>query len=106
MVAVPNIYGEDAVIEGGKKVKFDYTLTIDGEQIETSEGKEPLEFTQGEDQIIKGLSSAMQGMKVGEEKSVTVKPEDAYGLDVPEAYKDFPKTTFPEDFEFQKGINF
>jgi peptidylprolyl isomerase len=104
MVLVPNIYGEDAVIEDGKKVKFDYTLTIDGEQIETSEGKEPLEFTQGEGLIIQGLADAMQGMKVGETKSVTLTPENAYGVEVPEAYKEFPKSTFPEGFEFQKGM--
>lgn len=93
----------NATIENGKKVKFDYTLKVEGQEVETSIGKEPLEYTQGEGKIIPGLEKALEGMKVGEQKTVKVSPEDGYGQPNAEAKKDFPKSTFPADFNPEKG---
>ena len=93
----------DAKIEKGKKVKFDYTLKVDGQVLETSVGKEALEVTIGQKMIIPGLERELKGMKVGEEKSITVLPEDGYGQVNPQAFMDVPKTTFPKDFDFTVG---
>ena len=47
-----NSYAAKAKIKDGKTVKFEYTLTIDDEVVETTVGKDPLEYTHGEGQII------------------------------------------------------
>ena len=43
------------MIKKGAKVKFDYTLTVDGKVQDTSAGRGPLEYTHGAGQIIQGL---------------------------------------------------
>ena len=80
------------MIKEGSKVKFDYTLTVEGKITDTSAGRGPLEYTHGAGHIIKGLEKELTGMKVGDKKSVTVAPEEGYGLVVAEAIRRIPKT--------------
>ena len=104
LVLTQNVQGEDMVVTNGKKVKFDYTLTVDGEQVETSVGKIPLEYTHGENQIIPGLEQQLADLKVGDKKSVSVAPDAGYGKVMDEAIKEIPKTSFPADFVPQVGM--
>ena len=97
------VQAEDLVIANGKKVKLDYVLTVDDQMIESTQGGEPLEYTHGTGQIIKGMASELEGMKVGQEKSIIVKPEDGYGQVIAEAIKEIDSSYFPEDFEAQVG---
>ncbi len=61
-------------------VKFEYVLSLDdGEVIDSSEGQEPLSYLHGHGNIIPGLERQMEGMEVGEERDITVEPEEAYG---------------------------
>jgi FKBP-type peptidyl-prolyl cis-trans isomerase SlyD len=77
-------------------VSFDYTLTgPDGKVIETSKGKEPLKYVHGQKAMIPGLEKELNGMKVGGEKHVTVKPEDAYGPINKGAFQEVPKEKLP-----------
>lgn len=71
------------IVEKNKAVTFHYTLkNADGEQMESSRDRDPMTYLQGANNIIKGLETAMQGHTVGDKFSVTVKPEDAYGVRV------------------------
>lgn len=63
------------MIKEGSKVKFDYTLTVDGKVADTSAGRGPLEYTHGAGHIIPGLEEELTGMKVGDKKTVKVAPE-------------------------------
>ncbi len=85
--------GEDKlVVEKGDLIKVDYKGTLEnGTMFDSSEGREPLEFTAGAGQMIKGFDSAVIGMKIGEEKTVTLKPSEAYGERNPEAIVSIPK---------------
>ena len=68
-------------IEDGSIVTIEYTLTDDsGKMIDTSVGKEPLTYIHGAGQIVKGLERELNGLKVGDQKKVSVKPEEGYGL--------------------------
>ncbi|MFH1392045.1 MAG: FKBP-type peptidyl-prolyl cis-trans isomerase [Candidatus Diapherotrites archaeon] len=69
------------VVETGDSIKVDYVgkFPDTGEIFDKSEGRGPLEFTVGAGQMIKGFDSAVLGMKLNEEKTVTIPPEDAYG---------------------------
>ena len=79
------------MIKEGSKAKFDYTFTVDGKVADTSAGRGPLEYTHGAGMIIPGLEKELLGMKVGDKKTVTVKPEEGYGLVLQEAIKRVPK---------------
>jgi len=68
----------------GDTVEVDYTGKFEnGEVFDTSEGREPLEFTLGAGQMIPGFEEAVEGMKFGETKTVTLPPEKAYGVSGP-----------------------
>lgn len=97
-------WAADEVVSAGKKVKLDYTLTVNNEQIETSVGKEPLQFVTGDNTIIPGLEGALMGMHVGEEKVVTVESKDAYGEVDQKAFKEFPKSMMPSGSEPKVGM--
>ena len=71
----------------GKKVKTHYRGTLDdGTQFDSSYDRgEPLEFTCGAGQMIKGFDAAVVDMQVGEKKTVHIPAADAYGEHKPEA---------------------
>lgn len=69
------------IVEKDKAVSFHYTLkNADGEQMETSRDKQPMSYLHGANNIITGLEKAMEGHAVNDEFSVTVEPEEAYGV--------------------------
>jgi len=51
----------------------------------------PLMFTLGYGGLIKGFESSIKGMRIGEEKEVTIPPEDAYGFPRGELVRPVPK---------------
>ena len=86
-------------IEKNIVVTLDYTLEVDGGQIDSG----PIQFLYGHGNIIPGLESEIEGMKFGEEKEILVKAENAYGEYDPELEIDFPLSSFPEDFKIELG---
>jgi FKBP-type peptidyl-prolyl cis-trans isomerase SlyD len=68
-------------IEKNKVVTFHYTLNdAEGSYTESTEGKEPAKYLHGYGGIVRGLEREMKGKQAGDEFSVTVQPEDAFGL--------------------------
>ena len=68
------------IVENDKVVLMDYTLTNDaGDVIDTSNGREPLAYIQGYQNIIPGLEKEMVGKKVGDKFKAVVQPEEGYG---------------------------
>jgi FKBP-type peptidyl-prolyl cis-trans isomerase SlyD len=71
-------------ITKGSVVLFDYTLNDDDKEIiDSSKDGGPLAYLHGEGQIVKGLEKVMEGKKAGDSFSVTVSPEEAYGMPDP-----------------------
>lgn len=94
-----------AQVKEGDVVKVHYTgKLVNGEQFDSSAGKEPLEFTVGAGQMIKGFDAAMPGMNVGEKKTINIAPEDAYGEKSAEAIIEFPKEHVPADMKLEPGM--
>lgn len=89
----------------GDKVKVHYkgTLTT-GEQFDSSEGRDPLAFTVGAGQMIKGFDDAIPGMAVGDKKTINIAPSDAYGEKNKEAVIEFPKANIPPDMKLEPGM--
>jgi FKBP-type peptidyl-prolyl cis-trans isomerase SlyD len=85
-------------VSTGKQVSIEYTLTLEDKTVvDSNVGADPLTFIQGSHNIIPGLESALDGMKVGESKQVTVTPEDGYGPLNKDAVSEIEKTYIPED---------
>lgn len=88
--------GATPVVQHGMRVSLEYTLKgEDGKLIETNKGKFPLVYKHGSQEMIPGLERALAGMKIGAEKHVVVKPEDAYGLVDFNKRKEVPKSEIP-----------
>ena len=71
-------------IKDGDKVTLHYKGTTEGEVFDTTEGRDPLKFTVGKGQLIKGFEEAVKGMEKGEKKTFEVEPENGYS----EKYKE------------------
>lgn len=91
--------------KSGDKVRIHYTGKLDdGTQFDSSEGREPLEFDLGGGGVIPGFDSAVDGMAVGENKSVKIESEEAYGPRHEELIQDVPKSELPDDMELSVGL--
>lgn len=84
-------------------VSIDYTLTVDGEVVDSTEGDEPLQFLQGHQNIIPGLERELAGMKVGDSKQVVVPAGEAYGEVDPDNVVDVPRSEFPAEIPLEPG---
>jgi peptidylprolyl isomerase len=92
-------------VEKGNIVKVEYEGKLQTGEVFDSSKKhgQPLEFEAGAVQVIKGFDEAIIGMEVGEEKEITIKPEDAYGVKKDEMIKEFPKERLPKEREPKVG---
>jgi len=90
----------------GNNVKVHYKGTLnDGTVFDSSYDRgETIEFTVGTGQMIPGFDAAVNGMTIGEKKTVNLAINEAYGDRIDEAVRQVPKTSFPDDFEFNSGV--
>jgi peptidylprolyl isomerase len=91
--------------KAGDTVKIHYTGKLDdGTQFDSSAGRDPLEFELGGGQVIPGFDSAVDGMSVGESKSVRIEPDQAYGERHEQLVQEVPRSALPDDLEPQVGM--
>jgi len=92
-------------VKSGDKVKVHYHGKLrNGQTFDSSEGREPLEFTVGGGQVIKGFDNGVMGMQVGEKKTVEIAVQDAYGEKDQNAIFEFPKEQFPPEMQPEAGM--
>lgn len=92
-------------VKDGDKVKVHYHGKLrSGETFDSSQGREPLEFTVGGGQVIKGFDDGVRGMQVGDKKTVEIGVDDAYGQKSQEMIIEFPKNQFPPDMNPEVGM--
>lgn len=92
-------------VKVGDAVKVHYTGKLEnGEEFDSSVGREPLGFTVGAGQMIKGFDAALPGMEVGDKKQVNITALDGYGERSEEAMIDFPKENIPADMKLEIGM--
>jgi peptidylprolyl isomerase len=90
--------------KAGDTVKIHYTGTLDdGTQFDSSAGREPLEFQVGGGQVIPGFDQAVEGMSVGESKSINIPPAEAYGERHEQMVQEVPKSALPEEIKPEVG---
>jgi peptidylprolyl isomerase len=88
----------------GDSVKIHYTGQLDdGTVFDTSQDKDPLEFTLGEGKLIPGFEEAVEGMKVGEEKKAEIPADHAYGPRRDDLLLSVPKEQLPDGLDPEVG---
>ncbi len=93
------------VAQKGSTVKIHYTGKLDdGTVFDSSEGRDPLEFTAGSGQVIPGFDEAVMGMDVGEKKSVRIPVEKAYGPRNDEMVIQTPRSQVPPEINPEVGM--
>jgi FKBP-type peptidyl-prolyl cis-trans isomerase 2 len=89
-------------VESNSAVSVNYTGKLeDGTIFDSSlvEGREPLNVTLGQGQLIKGFENGLLGMTVGESKSIEIESEDAYGEYLDYLVQEVPLSQMPGDVE-------
>ena len=88
----------------GDTVRVHYTGTLsDGTVFDSSEGREPLEFTLGAGQVVPGFDKAVDGMEVGQTHTVTIPAKEAYGEPDPGQVVEANRSQLPPGAEVEVG---
>ncbi|OIQ31796.1 MAG: peptidylprolyl isomerase [Alphaproteobacteria bacterium MedPE-SWcel] len=91
-------------VKNGDTVRIHYTGKLtDGTVFDSSEGRDPLEFTVGEGHVIKGMDDGMVDMAAGDKKTLEIACEDAYGPINPDARQAIPREGIPDDIPLEIG---
>ena len=93
-------------VKDGDTVKVHYTgtLTEEGTVFDSSEDREPLEFTLGEGKLIPGFEKAVVGMEEGDETTVEIESGDAYGQRREDLELEVAKSDLPDNIEPEVGM--
>ncbi len=87
------------------RVKVHYRGSLrDGTVFDTSLGKEPFVFIIGKGSVIRGFEKSVIGMKTGEKKTVTIQPEDAYGLHREDLCAVIARSRIPVNINVRPGM--
>ncbi len=92
-------------VKAGDTVKVHYHGRLkDGSTFDSSEGREPLEFTVGSGQVIKGFDVAVIDMEPGDKKTVEIPVDEAYGQPDDRNLIEFPIDQFPTEMKPEVGM--
>jgi len=92
-------------VKSGDTVKVHYHGRLtNGNTFDSSEGRQPLEFTVGSGMVIKGFDNGVLGMNVGDKKTVEIPVHEAYGPKDPQMVIDFPIDRFPPNIKPEVGM--
>jgi peptidylprolyl isomerase len=95
-----------SVATKGNTVKVHYTGKLkDGTIFDSSQDREPLEFVLGDGKMIKGFDVAVEGMKVGDDKSITIPSDEAYGEKREDMMLDVPLDQVPAEIKPEVGMD-
>lgn len=93
------------MINHGKKVSLEYTVfLVDGTQIDSNVGEDPLVFVHGSHQVFPALEQALMGLRAGDTKQITLKAEEAYGPVVSEAYREVDLDAVPAPYRYEGAV--
>lgn len=89
----------------GDTVKIHYTGRLkDGTVFDSSQGRDPLEFTLGSGMVIPGFDQGVTGMNVGESRQIEIPADQAYGPHHPQLVGQIPTEHLPPDLQPEVGM--
>ena len=98
------MWGNMTEAKTGDRVKVHFTGYLeDGTVFGSTMGEAPFEFIIGEKNMLPGFEQAVIGMKKGDTKTITLSPEEAYGLHKKELVTDMQRSGFPKEIKLEIG---
>jgi FKBP-type peptidyl-prolyl cis-trans isomerase 2 len=92
-------------VKENNTVKVHYTGKLsDGQVFDSSEGKEPLEFTLGQGRLIPGFEKGLIDMKLNEKKTITIASDEAYGAVREDLIQEVAKSELPQEITPEVGM--
>lgn len=84
----------------GDTVQVHYTGKLDdGTVFDSSEGRQPLQFTLGQNQVIPGFEQGLLGMEPGQTRTIRVPSDQAYGSRQDDRVLTVPRDQIPGHIE-------
>lgn len=95
---------KERIVAAGDKIRVSYVGRFEnGSMFDTSEGREPLEFIVGAEQVIPGFDRAVVGLRPGESCRVVVAPDDGYGIHVDAMVAEVERNLIPDNEKLVLG---
>lgn len=95
------------MIKKGKVVSLSYLLkNSKGEELDRADKADPFTYLHGASQIVPGLENALEKLKEGDKKQVTVSPKEGYGEVDPNLRLSIERSVFPAEMPLKPGIQF
>jgi FKBP-type peptidyl-prolyl cis-trans isomerase SlyD len=92
-------------IKLGRVISMDYIVRVDtGKVVETSSGRQPIEYLHGSGQILPALERALEGLREGDQAAFSIGCEEAYGLRKEDNVVSLPRNLFPAEVKLEKGL--
>ena len=89
-----------------KVAAIHYTLTDDaGNVLDSSEGRDPLYYLHGANNLIPGMEEGLEGRSTGDHFQIDVAPEKGYGKHDPAMVEEVPRRAFAGE-EIEVGMQF
>lgn len=93
-----------AQAKSGDTVRIHYSgFLMDGTIFDSSLEGEPFEFTLGDGSVIPGFDAGLLGMTEGDEKTLAIPPESAYGARDEGLVAEIERTQIPPEIDPQVG---
>lgn len=77
-----------------------------GEAVDQATAAEPLTYVHGYAQIVPGLERALEGLRAGEQREITVQAEEAFGEHEEAGVFEVDKADFPDAADVEVGDEF
>ncbi len=88
-------------------VSIHYTLkNDDGQVMDSSEGRDPLSYLHGANNLIPGLEKELEGKSAGQNFTASIDPAEAYGESNPELVQKISKEMFQGVEQIEPGMAF
>lgn len=95
----------DLAIADATKVTLNFSLSLeDGTVVDSNHGEDPVTFTVGDGNLLEGFEKAMYGLRAGDEREITIPPEQGFGQPNENNLQEVPVSDFPEDMALDVGL--
>jgi len=92
-------------IAPGSKITMHFALTLsDGTEAASTFGDEPTTFVMGEGNLSEGLELCLYGLVAGDEQTLTLEPDQAFGPRDETKIHPMPRSNFGADMELEPGL--
>lgn len=89
----------------GTRVTLHFSILLSsGEEVDSTWQRKPATFEVGDGNLPAGFERALQGLVAGEQRRLTIPPEDGFGMPNPDNVQSLDRSAFPADMALEPGL--